>query len=391
MIIGALLDAGLPFDDLKNELAKLNLTDYEVKCEKVVKNHISGSKFDVLTPLSSPLKKGGERVGPHGKGGKSEIPYRHLKNLNDIVDRSSLDEKLKFDAKRVFHKIAAAEAKIHNQPIEKVHFHEIGALDTIIDVVGALAGLKLLGVEKVYCSKVNVGSGFVTFSHGTFPVPAPATAEILKGAPIYSGEVAGELTTPTGAAIITTIAETFGALPAMITERIGYGAGAKDLPTPNLLRVFIGALDESVASGDQIAVIETNIDDMNPQLYEHVMEKLFAAGALEVFLTNVLMKKNRPGVKVTALAHPQDQDRMVKILFEETTTIGLRVRQENRKILHREIKEVETKFGKVRFKFSSLDGKILNAAPEFEDCKKIARQLNLPLKQVLRELAAVNV
>ncbi len=377
MIIGALLDAGLPFDDLKNELAKLNLTDYELKCEKVVKNHISGSKFDVVLPPA--------------QEGKKAAPYRHLKNLNDIIDRSSLDEKLKFDAKRIFHKIAEAEAKVHNQPIEKVHFHEIGALDTIIDVVGALIALKLLSIGKVYCSKLNVGSGFVTFSHGTFPVPAPATAEILKGVPVYAGDINGELVTPTGAAIISTIAEKFGPLPVLITEHVGYGAGSRDLPQPNLLRVFIGRTEEPSPNLDQVAVIETNIDDMNPQLYEHVIEKLFAAGALEVFLTNIMMKKNRPGILLTVLANLADQDRLVKICFEETTTIGLRIRQECRKILDREIKEVETIFGKVRVKFSCLDGEIINAVPEFDDCKEIASKTKLPLKQVLRELGKLVV
>ncbi len=381
MIIGALLDAGLDFDALRNELAKLNLSNYELKFEKVVKGQISGSKFDVMTPPSFPPLKGGMQGGA----------YRHLKNLNDIVDASGFDHDIKANAKRIFLKIAEAEAKVHNQPIEKVHFHEIGAVDTIIDVVGALMGLRLLGIEKVFASKLNVGGGFVTFSHGTFPVPAPATAEILKGVPIYSVDVSGELVTPTGAAIISTIAEKFGPMPAMAAERVGYGAGSRDLPQPNLLRVFVGTMDESSPNVDQVSVIETSIDDMNPQLYEHVFEKLFAAGALEVFLSNIVMKKSRPGVKLTVLMRPQDQDRMIKIIFDESTTIGLRIRQESRKILHREIKEVETKFGKVKFKFSSLDGEIINSVPEFEDCKKIAQKLNVPLKQVLRELGRLVV
>lgn len=375
MIIGALLDAGLSFDDLQNELAKLNLAGYELKFEKVVKNHISGSKFDIISPPSLKGEKGAS--------------YRRLKNLNDIVDASGLDEDIKGTAKRIFLKIAEAEAKIHNQPIDKVHFHEIGAVDTIVDVLGALAGLRLLGIEKIYASTLNLGGGFVTFSHGTFPAPAPATAEILKGVPVFSTDVNAELVTPTGAAIISTIAETFGPLPAMTVERVGYGAGSRDLPHPNLLRVFIGAPAEPSLTADEVAVIETNIDDMNPQLYDHVMEKLFAAGALEVFLTTIIMKKNRPGVKVTVLARPQDQEQMLQILFEETTTIGLRLRQERRTILHREIKEVETKFGDVRFKFSSLGGKLINVTPEFEDCKEIARKTGLPLKVVLRELGKI--
>lgn len=379
MIIGALLDAGLEFGALQSELAKLNLADYDLKVEKVVKGQISGSKFDVITPLSSTPEK----------GGKSGVSYRHLKNLNDIVDASGFDDDIKVNAKRIFQKIAEAESKIHNQPIEKVHFHEIGAIDTIIDVVGALLGLRLLGIEKIFASKLNVGGGFVTFSHGTFPVPAPATAEILKGVPIYSVDVSGELVTPTGAAIISSIAENFGPMPAMTAERVGYGAGSRDLPQPNLLRVFIGTMHETSPNVDQVTVIETNIDDMNPQLYEHVMDKLFEGGALDVFLTNISMKKNRPGIMMSVLANPPDQDQLVKIFFEETTSIGLRIRQESRRILDREIKEVETRFGKVKFKFSSLDGKVINSVPEFEDCRKIAQKLNLPLKQVLRELSAI--
>ena len=368
MLIAALLDAGLDFAALQNELAKLNLPNYELRHEKVVKGHISGSKFDVVQ--------------------KDEKTYRHLKNLNEIVDKSGLDKDIKSTAKRIFQKIAEAEAKVHNQPIEKVHFHEIGAIDTIVDVVGALVGLQLLGIEKVLASKLNVGGGFVTFSHGTFPVPAPATAEILKDIPIFASDVNAELVTPTGAAVISTIAESFGPLPVMLTERIGYGAGSRELPHPNLLRVFVGMMAEPAPAPDRVAVIETSIDDMNPQLYEQVFERLFEEGALDVYLTNVTMKKNRPGILLTVLARPEDQDRLIRLLFQETTTIGVRIRQENRKILHREIKEVATKLGKVKFKFSTLDGVLLNATPEFEDCKRIAGELKLPLKQVLREVIA---
>ncbi|MFQ5584290.1 MAG: nickel pincer cofactor biosynthesis protein LarC, partial [Calditrichia bacterium] len=272
---------------------------------------------------------------------------------------------------------------IHNQPIKKVHFHEIGAVDTIIDVVGALAGLKLLGIEKVFCSPINVGSGFIDFSHGRYPVPAPAAAELLKDVPIYSTDSGGELTTPTGAAIITEIAHGFGDMPEMKTERIGYGAGTKDFKQPNVLRVFIGEiLQPTDLEMDLVSVIETNIDDMNPQIYDHLFDVLFSNGALDVFLSNIAMKKNRPAVKLTVLCDNADEKKFSGLIFRETSSIGVRIRQEKRYKLSREIQKIQTEYGEVKIKISKLRGEILSRVPEYEDCKRIAREKGIPLKMI---------
>ncbi|MFQ5824120.1 MAG: nickel pincer cofactor biosynthesis protein LarC [bacterium] len=368
MIIGALLDAGLDFNILRKELNKIHLKNFEIDSEKVVKNNLAATKFKVSS--------------------KDEKIYEHLGALNRMVEKSNLEEEIKTNAKKIFLKIAKAEAKIHNQPLEKIHFHEIGVIDTIIDVVGALVGFKLLGIEKIYCSKLNVGSGFVEFSHGKFPVPAPATAEILIGIPIYSTDSDAELVTPTGAAIITTVAKEFGDMPAMKTESIGYGAGTRDLKQPNVLRIFIGY--SKASEGEIIYTIETNIDDMNPQIYGYVMEKLLQNGALDVYLTNILMKKNRPAIKLTVLSNTEDKEKLIKIILEETTSLGVRIRQENRTILEREIKAVETPFGKVKVKIAKLNGEIVNTMPEYEDCKRIAKEKNIPLKQVYSEFKNLN-
>jgi hypothetical protein len=364
MIIGSLISSGLDVHDLKIELKKLKLKDFEVNVKRVVKNGISARKFNVIST--------------------EKVKHRHLKDINNIIESSKLDEEIKIQAKKIFQRIAEAEAKIHDQPTEKVHFHEIGAIDTIVDVVGSLFGLKNLGIEKVYCSKVNVGSGFVEFSHGKFPVPAPATAEILKNIPVYATANSNtELVTPTGAAIISTMAEKFCNLPVMEVEKIGYGAGTKDIDQPNVLRVFVGQLKEPIDSEQEtVCIIETNIDDMNPQLYDYVLERLTKDGALDVYLTNILMKKNRPAVKLTVLSEPEDKDKLIRIIFEETTSIGVRIRNEERKTLKREIKEVNTQYGKIRVKIAKLDGQIINTMPEYEDCKKIAKKKNISLIEI---------
>jgi uncharacterized protein (TIGR00299 family) protein len=363
MIIGSLISSGLHLDNLRIELEKLKLKGFKIDAKRVIKNGISAIKFNV--------------------DGKEKVKHRHLSQINNIIERSRLDEDIKIQAKKILQRIAEAEAKVHNQPVEKVHFHEIGAIDTIVDVVCSLVGLKSLGVKKVYCSKLNVGSGFVKFSHGKFPVPAPATAEILKNIPIYATDSNTELATPTGAAIISTIAEKFCDLPLMEVDKIGYGAGTKEIDQPNVLRVFIGRLRVPFDSGQEaVCIIETNIDDMNPQLYDYVMGKLIQNGALDVYLTNILMKKNRPAVKLTVLSKPNEKEELVKIIFEETTSIGVRIRNEERKTLKREIKEVNTKYGKIRVKIARLDKKIVNKMPEYEDCKKIAKKKNISLIQI---------
>lgn len=368
MFVGALLDAGLEFEKLKAELSKLNLSDYEISSQKVVKQNIASTKFDVTFP--------------------EQHAHRHLRHLNEMVENSGLAAPVIEKAKDIFRKIAEAEAKIHDMPVEKVHFHEVGAIDTIVDVVGAIVGLELLGVEKVFASPLNVGSGFVTFSHGRFPVPAPATSEILKGVPTYSNETKGELVTPTGAAIITALASGFGDMPNMTTESIGYGAGSKDLEQPNVLRVFIGeAADTEQLQTDSVSVIETNIDDMNPQIFGVVMEKLFEAQALDVFLTPIYMKKNRPGTRLTVLCRHEQESALARMIIEETTAIGVRIRRERRLILERSIDTIDTPYGKVRVKRSLRGGETVNISPEFEDINRIAQEKGIPFKKIYQEIS----
>jgi len=361
MIIGALIDLGLNVDFLKKELGKLNLKGYKIESKNIVKNGISSTKFDLI-----------EEHKHHGE--------RNLKEINKIIDNSKLDNESKNTIKKIFQKIAVAEAKIHKKPIDKIHFHEIGAIDTIIDVAGAVIGLKKLGIERIYCSKLNVGTGFVEFSHGKFPAPAPATAEILKGVPIYHNNIESELVTPTGAAIITAFAEKFGEMPAMKVEKIGYGAGTKDLEQPNVLRVFYGELDKM--ENETISIIEANIDNMNPEIYPYVIDKLMENGALDAYLTNIIMKKGRPAIKLTVLAEIKDTDKLCKIIFDETTTLGVRIFAAEKRKLDREIKTIKTKYGTVRVKISKSNNQIQNVMPEYEDCARIAKKYKIPLKKV---------
>lgn len=365
MLIGSLLDAGLDFNVLEKEIDKLGLKSVRIKAEKTVKQNIASTRFSVQY--------------------EDQKHHRHLDDLYALVDNSTISDDIKKKAREVLLKIAVAEAKIHDMPLEKVHFHEIGAVDTIVDVVGALTGFQKLGIEKVYCSALNVGSGFVTFSHGKFPVPAPATAEILKDVPVYSTDSKGELVTPTGAAIITCLADGFGNMPSIRTKSIGYGAGSKDFEQPNVLRVYLGETDTSDDS-DQVVVIETNIDDMNPQWYDHVIDRLYSAGALEVFLTSIQMKKNRPGTRLTILAEPSGRDQIMKIVFGETTSIGVRIRHESRTILKRQFETLDTPYGPVRLKISGYEGEILNKKIEYDDLKRIANSEGLTVKQVSSEL-----
>lgn len=366
MIMGAMLDLGLDFNFLKKELEKLKLGNYEIKAEKTVKSGIAAKKFDV--------------IARHGHNHEE----RNLSEISKIIENSKLNNEIKSAIKKIFYKIAAAEAKIHNKSINQIHFHEIGAIDTIIDVAGAVIGLKKLRIGKVYCSKLNVGTGFVEFSHGKWPVPAPATAEILKNVPAYHNNIEAELVTPTGAAIITSFAEKFGEMPAMKIEKIGHGAGTKELEQPNVLRIFLGELNDG--GNGAISVIETNIDNMNPEIYTYVIDKLLDNGALDAYLTSIIMKKGRPAIKLTALCEIRDTEKLCKIIFDETTTLGLRIYEATRKKLEREIKTVKTKYGNVRVKISRLNGEIKNIMPEYGDCVRIAKKHKIPLKGVYEEM-----
>ncbi|MEK6982993.1 MAG: nickel pincer cofactor biosynthesis protein LarC [Nanoarchaeota archaeon] len=365
MIIGALIDLGLDIRFLKKELKKLNLKGYVIKTKKVSKRGINATKFDVVMDNKLSNKE------------------RNLKEINKIIDNSKLDIKANNTIKEIFQKIGNAEAKIHNKPVNNIHFHEIGAIDAIIDIAGAVIGLKKLGIEKIYCSKLNVGSGFVEFSHGRFPVPAPATAEILQGVPVYSTNVEAELVTPTGAAIAAALADKFGAMPAMKIEKIGYGAGSKELEQPNVLRVFLGETCE--IKNDAIDVIETNIDNMNPEIYPYLIDKLMENGALDAYLTNIIMKKGRPAVKLTVLADRNNTDKLCRIIFDETTTIGVRIYQAEKRKLDREIKTIKAKYGHVGIKISKSGDNIMNAMPEYGDCARIAKNKKIPLKKVYED------
>lgn len=366
MILGSLMDAGLPLERLKSELAKLNLSHFDLQVQRVSQKGISGSQAIVLV----------EEDHHH---------HRHLSDIRDIIGESGLDEQVKEKSVAIFNRLAEAEAKVHHSPIEHVHFHEVGAMDAIIDVVGAVAAMAALGIETVVCSPMHVGTGIVQCAHGTLPVPAPATAELLQGKPIYSTGVKGELVTPTGAAILTTLADDFGPMPPMILEKVGYGAGTADIAIPNLLRVYIGqtSRDSKGVEIESVAVVETGIDDMNPQIYEYVMEKMFAMGVMDVYLVPLHMKKNRPGTLLTVLCRPDMVGRVTEVLIDETTTTGIRWRIDGRIKADRSINKIETPLGPVQVKWAEVDGRVVNVSPEYEDCKRVAIEKKLPLKEVL--------
>jgi uncharacterized protein (TIGR00299 family) protein len=370
MFMAALLDAGLAPQRLFEELKKISLGFYEFKRTRAMRGGLIGTRIEIRDP------------GKH--------PARHLAEIEKLISGSTLSDSVKAKSLKIFGRLAEAEGKLHNVPPGEVHFHEVGALDAIIDIVSACVGLDLLEISELVCSPLNVGGGRVEAAHGSLPVPAPATAELLKDIPVYSSGVEGELVTPTGAAIVSTLAASFGPMPAMKIERIGYGAGEKDFPShPNIARLFVGQSDETPkgtagAPGDElVSIIQANLDDMSPQLYGYFVEQALAAGALDVTCSSVQMKKNRPGLEVTILCESEKSDALAQLLFEQTTTIGLRIFEARRKVLERETVEVETPHGPVHVKVAKHDGKIVNVAPEYDDCQRIAARKSVPLKQVI--------
>lgn len=366
MILGALIDSGLPLEELKAALASLKLSGIDVKASPVKKGALVGTKVDVLVP-----------PGPSH--------HRHLSDIVELIDKSGLDQDVKEDAKRIFRRLAEAEAKVHGTDIEEVHFHEVGAFDAIADIVGSAFGIRRLGVEKLYASPLNLGSGTVRTEHGHLPVPAPGTAELLRGIPIYSTGIEGELTTPTGAAILSTLVVRFGPIPQMTLERIGYGAGSKELAQqPNLLRLLVGETKDTFEE-DRITVLEANIDDMNPQFFEPLLERLFQEGALDVFITPIMMKKFRPAVKLTVLAEPSLMEALSAIILRETTSFGVRLYEAGRRKLRREIIKVQTRFGPIRVKAGYWGEELLILSPEYEDCKPIALSKRVPIREVYEE------
>jgi len=360
MTVGALIDAGADSAALVRTLDSLG-TGASFRIEKTARRGIAASKF-------------------HVDGGETKA-HRHLHHILELIAKSAATERAKSNAAAVFQKLGEAEAKVHGMTLQKVHFHEVGAVDSICDIVGACVAFDLLGVDAIHCSPLNVGSGTVKTEHGILPVPAPATAELLVGKPVYSRGPAMELTTPTGAAIVATLAADFGAMPPLRIAATGYGAGDKDFPEhANVLRVLIGESSGAVES-TTVAVLEANIDDSSPQVLGYPMERLLEAGALDVTLESVQMKKNRPGTLIRVIAKPEDREMLAQVLFSETSTLGLRIYTAERRVKARHTVEVETAHGKVKLKVAD-DGSF---APEYEDCRILARSTGVPLKQILTE------
>jgi len=382
MILGALVDAGVPFEALAHELATLHLEGYSLERREVMKAGFRATKVEVHVAGNDPGPDEAAASGAHHRH-----PPRNLASILAIIAESGLAPVVKEQASRVFSRLAEAEARVHGTTADAVHFHDVGAVDAIVDVAGACIGLHLLGIDAVHCSALPLGGGFVNGPHGRIPVPGPATAELLKGFPILDTGVKRELVTPTGAAILTTLAVSAGVMPAMTVTAIGCGAGTMELPTPNLIRLFVGEA-AALAGTETIVQMETNIDDMSPQLYEPLMERLFEAGALDVHLTPVIMKRSRPGVVLTALCPPGRVDDLAQVLFDESSTIGVRWTAYQRARLDREMVTLATAYGPVGFKVSRRRGRVVTVTPEFEDVRRIARDKGLPVKEVLDQARA---
>jgi uncharacterized protein (TIGR00299 family) protein len=385
MVLGALLDAGLPFDELKRALGSLAVSGYHVHAARVLRAGVSATKFTVHDHDNGRADHQHDDHGPHHHHGHTHShPHRSLNEIFGLIDESALSTAGRERAKELFRRLAEAEAAIHQMPVEQVHLHEVGAVDSIIDIVGAVFALEWFGADQIVGSPLNVGGGMAQSAHGLFPVPAPATVKLLGGAPIYSGAIQKELVTPTGALIVSSYATSFGPVPAMTVEHVGYGAGDHDFPsTPNVLRVLIGRPAAGAGTGtERVVVIECEIDDMNPQLFGVAMDRLYAAGALEVFYVAAQMKKNRPGTLLTVVAAPDRREALSDIIFRETTTIGLRYSEVDRERLKREWVSVATPVGSVRLKLAWRHGRLVNAAPEFEDCAVLAAANNLSVKEV---------
>jgi pyridinium-3,5-bisthiocarboxylic acid mononucleotide nickel chelatase len=368
MTLGALVDAGCSADFVREELKSLQVPGWTLTSEKVWKNGMAATHVRVQT--------------------EDQQKHRSLSTILEILKNSALAPSVRDRASRIFQKLGETEAHVHDAPIEKVHFHEVGAVDAIVDIVGSCIGFHALGIERFTCSPLNVGGGTAKMAHGVLPVPAPATARLLQGAPTFSNGVQHELVTPTGAAIVATLCDSFGPQPPMTVSAIGYGAGTTDLEgQPNVVRIMIGeSADKVTAAGDEeISIIEANLDDMNPQIYGYILEKALTAGALDVYTSALQMKKNRPGTLLTVLCRPEDTDALMSLIFSETTTFGIRTHRAQRRALPREWVNVSTSYGSVRIKLSRSNGHILHATPEYDDCRKLAVEKQVPLQQVISE------
>jgi len=433
MFLGALVDAGVPARLFEETIAALNV-GARLDISRVNRSGIRATKVDVYVNGEKELpreqyweQRAHKHEHPHGHDDHHShdrepvalrehnfsraqavedvpattraglpAPHEHaqehgrgLKEIREIIRKSAISESVKNTAIKIFEALGAAEAKIHNSSIEEVHFHEVGAVDAMVDIVCAAVGAEALDVDQIVCSPLNVGGGTVKCAHGTFPVPAPATLELLQNAPVYSSGIDVELVTPTGAAIVRTLATRFGSFPAMKVQKIGYGAGTRDFAGhANVVRLSIGESQTEMAanvSHETIAVLEANLDDLNPQVFGYVMDRLLQEGALDVFGIPVQMKKSRPGMLLTILVKPEDAARLTEIIFSETTTLGVRRRDESRQVLARKWITVTTKWGDVRLKIASMNGTVTNYAPEYDDCKRIAAEHQVPLKDVMQE------
>jgi uncharacterized protein (TIGR00299 family) protein len=367
MILGALANAGADTVLLLDQLRLLGVAGYDVEFSTVDRSGISATRADVRTT--------------------EERAHRHLSDILKIINDAGLSDAVKERASLIFTRLAQAEARVHNMPVERIHFHEVGALDAIIDVVGACVCFELLGIERFISSGLHVGSGMVQMAHGSFPVPPPAVAELLKGAPVYSSDIKGELVTPTGAAIISAVCEEYGPLPRMSIDATGYGAGGREYENfPNVLRVIIGedAFEKSAGAAidERLLMIETNVDDMSPQVFGYLMDQAFERGALDCYLTPVQMKKNRPGVLISILCRPTEREALSALLFSETTTLGLRCYGVSRRALVRESVRVETTYGSIDVKLARFDEGRVKAMPEYEQCRAAARAAGVPLREV---------
>ena len=423
MFLGALVDAGVPVRLLEETVAALNV-GARLEISRVQRSGISATKVDVYVGGEKELprevyweQKGHShahdhshshghdhehvQLREHNYSPESKEPqpaaapiHRHvhgrgLKEIREIIRNAKIAESTKQTAIAIFETLGAAEAKIHNTDIQKIHFHEVGAVDAMVDIVCAAVGSEALAVDEFICSSLNVGGGTVKCAHGTFPVPAPATVELLKGAPVYSSGIQAELVTPTGAAIVKTLCHKFSPFPEMKIEKTGYGAGTRDLPGhPNVVRLTIGEAQSelvSKTSDETITVLEANIDDLNPQVFGYAMDRLLEEGALDAFGIPVQMKKNRPGMLLSVLCRPEDASKLTNLILSETTTLGVRRREERREVLARKLVTVSTRWGNIRLKVASMNGTITNYAPEYDDCRRIAVEHHVPLKNVMQE------
>ena len=398
MFLGALVDAGVSPQVLQDAVAALDI-GAKLQISRVNRSGITATKVDV-TDLEQTLLSAQDREEPsphtttaeptrvselHSHGHHSH--GRSLKKIKEIIQKSEISDRSKETSMAIFQALGEAEAKIHNRDIEDIHFHELGAVDAMVDIVCAMVGAEALAVDEFVSSPLNVGGGTVECAHGTFPVPAPATLELLQGASVYSSGLQAELVTPTGAAIVKTLVKRFGPFPAMKSPQAGYGAGSRDFPGyANVLRLTVGESEAGAKTSlESIAVLEANLDDLNPQVFGYVMDRLLEEGALDAFALPVQMKKSRPGTLLTVLCRPADAEKLAQLIFTETTTLGVRRRDEQRQVLARRWVPVRTRWGDVRMKVANMNGTVTNYAPEYEDCRRIAESERLPLKSVIQE------